>query len=93
VTEGLAADGVMLVNAERPPSRVGGKRVICIPASRMAAQRGSKFANLIMVGALAAAVGEPPLDDVADAAADLLGKKVPPEDVRGAVTEGYRCLS
>jgi Pyruvate/2-oxoacid:ferredoxin oxidoreductase gamma subunit len=59
----------------------------------MAAQGGSKFANLIMVGALAAAVGEPPVEFVADAAADLLGKKVPPEDVRTAVTEGYLCLS
>jgi len=93
VTEGLARDGIMLVNAERPPRRVAGKRVFYVPASRMAAQGGSKFANLIMVGALAAAVGEPPVEYVADAAADLLGKKGPPEDVRAAVTEGYLCLS
>jgi hypothetical protein len=31
--------------------------------------------------------------NVADAAAELLGKKVPPEDVRDAVLEGYECLS
>jgi pyruvate ferredoxin oxidoreductase gamma subunit len=93
VTEGLEPDGLMLVNAERPPSKVAGKRVVCVPASRMAAQGGSKFANLIMVGALAAAVGEPPMSYVADAAADLLGKKVPPDEIRRAVSEGYRCLS
>ena len=43
VTEGLEPDGIMLVNAERPPARVAGKRVVCVPASRMAAQGGSKF--------------------------------------------------
>jgi pyruvate ferredoxin oxidoreductase gamma subunit len=93
VTEGLDAEGLMLINAERPPKKVTGKRVVCVPATRMAEQAGSKFANLIMVGALAAVIGEPPVSDVADAATELLGKKVPPEEVRRAVLEGYRCLS
>jgi pyruvate ferredoxin oxidoreductase gamma subunit len=93
VTEGLARDGLMLVNAERPPKKIAGKRVACVPASRLADQSGSKYANLIMVGALAAAVGEPPVGYVADAAVELLGKKVPPEEVRDAVLTGYRCLS
>ena len=93
VTEGLAGEGLMLVNAERPPAKVAGRRVACVPASRMAEQSGSKYANLIMVGALAAAPGEPPASYVADAAVELLGKKVPPEDARTAVMTGYRCLS
>jgi len=93
VTEGLAREGLMLVNAERPPAKVAGRRVACVPASRMAEQGGSKYANLIMVGALAAALGEPPVSYVADAAVDLLGKKVSPEEVRKAVMTGYRCLS
>jgi Pyruvate/2-oxoacid:ferredoxin oxidoreductase gamma subunit len=59
----------------------------------MAAQGGSKYSNLIMVGALAAALGEPPVSYVADAAVELLGKKVPADQVRSAVLEGYRCLS
>jgi hypothetical protein len=46
-----------------------------------------------MVGALAAALGEPPVKDVAEAATELLGKKVAPADVRAAVEEGYACLS
>ncbi|MGZ4410290.1 MAG: 2-oxoacid:acceptor oxidoreductase family protein [Gaiellaceae bacterium] len=93
VTEGLTRDGLMLVNAERPPAKVAGGRVACVPASRLAKQSGSKYANLIMVGALAAAIGEPPVSYVADAAVDLLGKKVPPDEVRRAVMTGYRCLS
>lgn len=93
VAEGLSADGLVLVNAESPPAELAGKHVVCVPASRLAERRGSKFTNLIMVGALAAAVGEPPVADVADAAAELLGRKVPEGDVRDAVSEGYRCLS
>jgi pyruvate ferredoxin oxidoreductase gamma subunit len=93
VTEGMEDGGLMLLNAERPPAKVAGKRVACVPATRMAEQGGSKFANLIMVGALAAALGEPPAAYVADAAAELLGKKVAADQVRRAVMEGYRCLS
>jgi pyruvate ferredoxin oxidoreductase gamma subunit len=92
VTEGLSREGLMLVNAERPPAKVTGRRVACVPASRLAEQSGSKYANLIMVGALAAAVGAPPVSYVADAAVELLGEKVVPEEVRAAVLEGYRCL-
>ena len=93
VTDGLERDGVVLLNADAVPEELGGEQVICVPASRLAEQHGSKFANLIMVGALAAAVGEPAVGDVADAAVDLLGKKVPAAKVRAAVEEGYACLS
>ena len=95
VTEGLAREGLMLVNAERPPAKVAGRRVACVPASRMAEQGGSKFANLVMVGALAAALGEPPARRMSqDAAVELLGKKVAARViVREAVMTGYRCLS
>jgi pyruvate ferredoxin oxidoreductase gamma subunit len=91
VTEGLADGGLLLLNAEHPlPSAAA---AVCVPASVLARRRGSKFANLIMVGALAAALGEPALEDVADAAVELLGEKVPEEDVRAAIREGYECLS
>jgi hypothetical protein len=46
-----------------------------------------------MVGALAAALGEPSVQEVASAAIELLGKKAPQNDVRDAVEEGYACLS
>jgi pyruvate ferredoxin oxidoreductase gamma subunit len=93
VTEGLEPDGLVVLNAERRPPGLAHARVLCVPATRLAEERGSKFANLIMVGALAAALGDPPVAAVADAATELLGKKVPAADVRDAVLEGYRCLS
>jgi pyruvate ferredoxin oxidoreductase gamma subunit len=93
VTDGLADDGFVLLNAEAPPTELAGKQVMCVPASELAARHGSKFGNLIMVGALAAALGEPPAEDVAEAATELLGKKVAAADVRAAVEEGYACLS
>jgi pyruvate ferredoxin oxidoreductase gamma subunit len=93
VTDGLERDGVVLLNADAVPDELAREHVVCVPASRLAARHGSKFANLIMVGALAAAVGEPAVGDVADAAVELLGKKVPAANVRAAVEEGYACLS
>lgn len=93
VTEGLGDQGLVLLNGETPPPELSAEHVVCVPASDLAERHGSKFANLIMVGALAAAVGEPGIGEVADAAVELLGKKVPAESVRAAVEEGYACLS
>lgn len=93
VAEGLRNDGLLLVNAEARPAELSNGHVVCVPATKLAERRGSKFANLIMVGALAAAVGEPPVSTVTDAAAELLGKKVAPDEVRAAVQEGYEWLS
>jgi pyruvate ferredoxin oxidoreductase gamma subunit len=93
VTEGLDSDGVVLLNGDTVPPELSGQRVVCVPASALAERHGSKFVNLIMVGALAAAVGEPAVGDVADAAVELLGRKVSAENVRAAVEEGYACLN
>jgi pyruvate ferredoxin oxidoreductase gamma subunit len=91
VLEGLAPGGLVLLNSDEPAGLEG--HVVCVPAARIAAAGGSKFVNVVMVGALAAALGDPPLETLEDAAAGLLGGKVPPESVRGAVREGYACLS
>jgi pyruvate ferredoxin oxidoreductase gamma subunit len=93
VTEGLRREGFVLLNAEVAPPELSGTRVVCVPASKLAAARGSKFANIVLVGALASALGEPPAAAVADAAEELLGAKAKGDDVRGAVLEGYRCAS
>jgi pyruvate ferredoxin oxidoreductase gamma subunit len=93
VTEGLGHGGLVLLNADGCPDALREQHVVCVPASRLAERQGSKFANLIMVGALAASLGEPAVSDVADAAVDLLGKKVAADSVRAAVEEGYACLS
>lgn len=81
--QGLAPNGLLLVNGDGPANGIS------VPADALAAKSGSRFANLVMVGAVAAVLGEPPLDDLQDAAVELLGSKVPPDTVRAAVAEGY----
>jgi pyruvate ferredoxin oxidoreductase gamma subunit len=93
VTSGLRAGGTLLLNAEQAPPELEGVAVTCVPATRLAAKRGSGFANIVMLGAVAAALGEPPLGCLEDAAAEQLGRKVSPDAVRAAVREGYEWQS
>jgi pyruvate ferredoxin oxidoreductase gamma subunit len=93
VTSGLREGGTVLLNAEDAPAELDGVVVRCVPATRLAAERGSGFANIVMLGAVAAALGEPPLECLQDAAADQLGRKVSPDAVRAAVREGYEWQS
>jgi Pyruvate/2-oxoacid:ferredoxin oxidoreductase gamma subunit len=53
----------------------------------------SKYVNVVMLGALAAALGEPALEDLEEATVQLLGKKVPAETLHAALESGYSCLS
>jgi pyruvate ferredoxin oxidoreductase gamma subunit len=85
--EGLSPNGLFLVNGEAGTPT--GAQVVSVPADALAAKSGSRFANLVMVGAVAAALGEPPLEELQDAAVDLLGGKAPADTVRAAVAEGY----
>jgi 2-oxoacid:acceptor oxidoreductase gamma subunit (pyruvate/2-ketoisovalerate family) len=89
VAEGLDPDGLVLLNADQSPAELDGIVVRCVPASRLAAGHGSSFANLVMVGAAGATLGEPPLAALQDAAVELLGRKTDAEAVREAVAEGY----
>jgi pyruvate ferredoxin oxidoreductase gamma subunit len=91
VADGLAPDGFVLLNGDCVPAELSGLDVRCVPADRLAS--GSKFVNLVMVGALAAALGEPSVAAVGDAAIELLGRKVAPGEIRSAVGEGFACLS
>lgn len=88
VLEGLAEDGVVIVNLDAPAPRLGGARVVSVPAER----RGTRFANVTMLGAVAAALGEPPLEATQEAAVEVLGGKADADDLRAAVAEGYTCL-
>jgi pyruvate ferredoxin oxidoreductase gamma subunit len=90
VVEGLSPDGFVLINAETPPASLAGFDVRCVPGSRMA--KNSKFVNLVLVGALAAALHDP-VEAVVDAATAVLGAKVPRDEIRAAVEDGYACLS
>jgi pyruvate ferredoxin oxidoreductase gamma subunit len=85
VADGLADGGLILVNAENPPSRLVGANVLCVPA-------GGRSPNLVLAGALAA-VTDVPVAAVARAAVELLGRKVQQQEIVAAVEEGYACLS
>ena len=93
VAEGLGVEGLLLLNAESCPAALDGVPVRCIPAARLAAEQGSGFVNIVMVGAVASALGEPPLADLQEATVELLGRKVGADAVRAAVAEGYRWAS
>jgi pyruvate ferredoxin oxidoreductase gamma subunit len=84
VAEGLNEKGLILVNGETVPPELAGLPVRCVPAA--------SNTNLVMLGAVAAALGEPPLEAVQNAAVDLLGKKVGADEIRAAVEEGHTCL-
>ncbi len=93
VTAGLAEDGLIVANTAVP--RPG---VVCVPAADLAPARA---VNLVMLGAVAALLGEPSLDDLAGAVVETLGKKADPEALRSAIAAGYehtlneerRCLT
>jgi 2-oxoacid:acceptor oxidoreductase gamma subunit (pyruvate/2-ketoisovalerate family) len=85
VTEGLAEDGLVIVNADEVPAELSGVSVACVPVTGNV--------NVAMLGAVAAALGEPPLEDVADSVCALLGRKADRQALRAAVAEGYACLS
>ena len=93
VAEGLAPDGYVVFNGEVAPRELDEVVVRCVPAERLASALGSSFVNMVMLGAVAAELGEPPLADLQDAAVETLGRKVEAEDVRRALAEGYAWLN
>jgi pyruvate ferredoxin oxidoreductase gamma subunit len=56
-------------------------------------RKAGPMANIEMLGAVAAKLGEPPLELLQDAVVEVLGKKSAPQTLRAAVEEGYRCQS
>src|SRR6185312_8545362 len=90
VREGVTAHCIVLANGDEPSEPGGETR--WIPATRLA-HGGSGFVNLVMLGAAAAALGEPPLEAVQAAAVETLDGKVAANDVREAVARGYACQS
>ena len=89
VADGLTPDGFVLFNGEEAPSELDDVDVRCVPAQRLATTLGSDFVNMVMLGAVAAELGEPPLADLQDAAVETLGRKVEADGVRRALSEGY----
>ena len=60
---------------------------IVLDAGELGAPRDST--NLFMVGAVAGALGEPPLETLQDKAVELLGRKADHNEIRAAVAAGY----
>jgi 2-oxoacid:acceptor oxidoreductase gamma subunit (pyruvate/2-ketoisovalerate family) len=95
VVAGLDAGAVLIVNTDREPDEVAAAtrwdgRVLCVDGTRLAAEHGLKFANVVMLGAVAGALGEPPLEPLLAAVSRLLGRKG--ADPRPGVVAGYRAV-
>jgi pyruvate ferredoxin oxidoreductase gamma subunit len=87
------APGTLLLADVDDLATLNGTQVIPVPARELAAKAGTKYVNLVMAGALAAALGQPQLQDVEAAAAETLGGKADGDASRAAVREGFRWLS
>ena len=92
VAEGLSASTVVLADME-DVAGLNGTRIVPVPAARLAAKAGTRYVNLVMAGALAAALGIPALEHVQEAATEALGSKADAEATRAAIEEGYQWLS
>lgn len=93
VADGLAPAGYVLLNGEEAAHELEGVDVRYVPATRLAAALGSGFVNIVMLGAVAAALGRPALERLQAAAVETLGRKAKPDAVHRALTEGYAWLS
>jgi pyruvate ferredoxin oxidoreductase gamma subunit len=97
VTEGLADSGLLVVNSEQPAREIAAElgfegEVVCIAGTAIAAGRGSNYVNLVMLGALAAALGEPPLEDVLAVAREHFRRKLLSpalDEVVATIAEGH----
>jgi len=61
---------------------------LCVRAAEIA----PKGVNMVMLGALAAALGEPEIDRLVDAAVEVLGAKADPAALRSALQAGYAAV-
>jgi pyruvate ferredoxin oxidoreductase gamma subunit len=87
VAEGLAADGLLVAVTERTPAEVAAAtghrgRIVCVPPGP------PRAINVLAAGALAGALGVPPLADVLAAVTDVLGAKAG-EETLAAVRAGH----
>jgi pyruvate ferredoxin oxidoreductase gamma subunit len=99
LVDGLGPDALLLVNTERDPAEVRARtgceaRVICVDGTSLAAEHGLRFANVVMLGAVAAALGRPPLENLLAAVEGLLARKGA-DAVSGsqaAVVDGFQAV-
>lgn len=97
VLEGLGAGGLLVLNTDEDEpvvrQRLGYEgRLVCVPGDRIASAAGTRHPNVVLLGALAAALGEPPLTALLHAAETALGGKLTPEalqSTRAAMEHGF----
>lgn len=90
VSEGLAPDGLLVVATDGSPDDLAfGGRVVCIGSDTIEAAGGARQVNLVMLGALAAALGEPTLEDLQAAVAEIFGRKSGAVAAGAAVEAGF----
>ena len=93
VGEGLKQGGTIVINCEEEPAELAGLHVRSVPASQLSNENGSSFVNLVMLGAVAAELGEPSLELVQQAAVEILGGKLVADDISAAVARGHAWLN
>ena len=77
ITRGLRADGHLLLNLV-DPARAGGEvqdhpgPVLSIPADDLARAAGTRFPNVVMLGALAGWLGAPSMEHLGEALAEVM---------------------
>ena len=75
MADGLALDGLVLVNARVAPPELAGRNVKCVPASELAAIRIPSSQTSSCSARSPRLLGEPSLDSLGDAMTDELGRK------------------
>lgn len=92
VTGGLAADGILVVNSEHALRTPHPGRTVFVPGSLIAS---GGHVNVVMLGALAAALGEPALDELLEAANEFFGakKRGALDASRTAIEGGYTAVA
>jgi pyruvate ferredoxin oxidoreductase gamma subunit len=83
VAEGLAPGGLLIANTELAPEavrRLTGHPgpVWCIPADRLARQAGGAYPNVVLLGAVAQALGDLPPEALEGAIRELMGGRLSP---------------
>ena len=96
VTGGLKDEGRLLLNVDEvaeagAAAKTYAGQVLSVPANRLARESGTRFPNVVLLGAYAGWVGAPSLDHMQEALLEVMGHL--PEKARDAsvraMTAGY----
>ncbi len=100
VLDGLQKEGFLMVNSARKPEEIAKKLgfdgpIYTIDGDRIAREQGIGFANVVLVGGVAKALGEPAVEDVKQAASEMFGAKLSEEVLQlnmNAIEAGYKAI-